>query len=84
MAGEIIGQDEFLEVLIDASFKECARRDVKGLYKKALNGEIKDFTGLDAPFEKPQSPFLTIDTEQLSPEQAVEKLYNEVIKTIKK
>ena len=83
MASEIIGNEDFREVLIDASFDECARRDVKGLYKKALNGEIKDFTGLDAPFEKPVNPYLTIDTEKLSPEESVDRLYNEVIKTIK-
>lgn len=84
MAQEIIGPNDFLEVLVDASFEECAKRDVKGLYKKALNGEIKDFTGLDAPFEKPDQPFLIIDTEQLSPEESVDLLFKEVIKKIKK
>lgn len=84
MAAEIIGKKDFLEVLIDASFDECARRDVKGLYKKALNGEIKDFTGLDAPFEKPENPFLVIDTERHDPQESVDRLFDEVIKIITK
>ena len=83
MAREIIGTNDFLEVLVDASFDECARRDVKGLYKKALNGEIKDFTGLDAPFEKPENPYLVIDTEILDQEQSVNLIFDKVIKTIK-
>jgi len=83
MAAQIIGSDDFLEVLVDASFDECAKRDVKGLYQKALNGEIKDFTGLDAPFEKPENPFLVIDTENTSPEESVELLFTNVIKKIK-
>ena len=83
MAREIIGTNDFLEVLVDASFDECARRDVKGLYKKALNGEIKDFTGLDAPFEKPENPYLVIDTETLDQEQSVNLIFDKVIKTIK-
>ena len=84
LAKEIIGNDGFLEVFIDASFDECAKRDVKGLYKKALNGEIKDFTGLDAPFEAPEGPFLTIETEELSIDESVDLLYQGVIKKIKK
>lgn len=84
LAEEIIGHDDFLEVFIDASFDECAKRDVKGLYKKALNGEIKDFTGLDAPFEAPEGPFLTIETEELNIDESVDLLYQGVIKKIKK
>ena len=83
LAAQISGSDDFLEVLVDASFDECAKRDVKGLYQKALNGEIKDFTGLDAPFEKPENPFLVIDTENTSPEESVELLFTNVIKKIK-
>ena len=83
MAEEIIGADDFLEVFVDASFDECANRDVKGLYKKALKGEIKDFTGLDAPFDKPVKPFLNIDTEKLTVEESADLLYQNVIKKIK-
>jgi len=82
MAKEIIGEDDFLEIFVDASFDECAKRDVKGLYKKALKGEIKDFTGLDAPFDIPKNPFLNIDTEELTVDESAELLYQMVIKKI--
>ena len=83
MAAEIIGRNDFLEVMVEASFDECAKRDVKGLYKKALSGEIKNFTGLDAPFELPEEPFLNIDTEKLSIDESIELLYQAVINRIK-
>jgi adenylylsulfate kinase len=83
LAQEIIGKDDFLEVFIDASFDACANRDVKGLYKKALDGEIKNFTGLDAPFDIPEHPHQTIDTESLSIEESTDILFNNVIKKIK-
>ena len=60
----------FCEVFVKASVEECARRDVKGLYEKAFKGEIKGFTGVDDPYEAPDNPELTIDTEQLSPEES--------------
>lgn len=82
MAREIIGEDDFLEIFVDASFNECAKRDVKGLYKKAIKGEIKDFTGLDAPFDKPNKPFLSIDTEKLTVDESADLLYQNVIKKI--
>ena len=84
MAKEIIGKDDFLEIFVDASFDECARRDVKGIYKKALKGEIKDFTGLDAPFDIPKKPFLNIDTEKLTIDDSVDMIYQKVIKKINK
>jgi adenylylsulfate kinase len=70
--------------LIEASFDACAKRDVKGLYNKALKVEIKNFTGLDAPFEAPDKPFLSIDTEKLSIIESIDLLYQAVIKKIKK
>lgn len=82
MAREIIGEDDFLEIFVDASFDECAKRDVKGLYKKAIKGEIKDFTGLDAPFDTPKKPFLNIDTEKLTINESADLLYQNVIKKI--
>jgi adenylyl-sulfate kinase len=53
----------FVEVYVDASIETCIRRDVKGMYKRAIAGEIKDFTGIDAPYEPPLRPELTISTE---------------------
>src|SRR5881398_2424920 len=59
----------FVEVFVDASVEECARRDVKGLYEKAFRGEIKEFTGVSDPYEAPASPELVVDTEQHSAEE---------------
>jgi adenylylsulfate kinase len=59
----------FIEVYVEASVEECARRDVKGLYEKAFAGEIKEFTGVSDPYEAPTSPELVLHTEQDSPEQ---------------
>ena len=66
MAKEIIGADNFLEIFVNAPLEICEKRDVKGLYKKARNGEIKGFTGIDAPYEAPQTPDLEIRTDQMS------------------
>lgn len=81
-AAQIIGND-FKEVYVKASFETCAERDVKGLYKKAMAGELKNFTGLDAPFEDPETPYLTLDTNTQSAEESVDALYNSIIKLIK-
>ncbi len=62
MAKDIIGTEDFLEVFINTPFEVCEQRDVKGLYKKARAGTIKDFTGLDAPFEAPEDEFVDILT----------------------
>jgi adenylyl-sulfate kinase len=60
----------FVEVYVKASVEECARRDVKGLYEKAFKGEIKEFTGVNDPYEEPSSPELVIDTEAHPPEES--------------
>jgi adenylyl-sulfate kinase len=60
----------FVEVYLATSVEECARRDVKGLYEKAMRGEIKGFTGVDDPYEEPMSPELRIDTEEHEPEES--------------
>lgn len=74
MAASIIGEDDFLEVYISTPLHECERRDVKGLYAKARRGEIKEFTGVSAPFEAPLAPDLNIDTSVLNVDESVEKL----------
>ena len=56
MAMDIIGKENFIEVYINAPVEVCEQRDVKGLYKKARRGEIKNFTGIDAPFDAPKNP----------------------------
>ena len=60
----------FVEVYVKASVEECAKRDVKGLYEKAFRGEIKEFTGVNDPYEEPSAPELVVDTEELEPEEA--------------
>ncbi len=82
-AKRIIGDVDFMEVYVNTSFEECAKRDVKGLYKKALAGEIKNFTGLDAPFESPSHPAVIIDTTNQSVDESVEILFNLIIERIK-
>lgn len=82
-AEQIIGSQDFYEVYVNASFEECAKRDVKGLYAKALNGEIKNFTGLDAPFEAPNNPALELKTAELSIEESASRAFDFFIKKIK-
>ncbi|MCU0431034.1 MAG: adenylyl-sulfate kinase [Cytophagaceae bacterium] len=65
----IIGDTDFFEVYVNAPFEVCEQRDVKGLYKKARKGELKNFTGLDAPFEAPQHPAVEVRTDQHSLEE---------------
>jgi bifunctional enzyme CysN/CysC len=74
MARDAMSPGEFIEVYVDTSLEEAERRDPKGLYKKARQGQIKHFTGIDSPYEPPLSPEVRIDTLALSPEQAVELL----------
>jgi adenylylsulfate kinase len=61
MAKDIVGEEDFLEVFVDTPLEVCESRDPKGLYKKARAGEIKNFTGISAPFEAPEAPFLQVD-----------------------
>lgn len=73
---EIIGAADFIEVFVDTPLEECERRDVKGLYKKARAGEIRNFTGIDAPYETPAEPQLLIETQKETVQDAVQKLLN--------
>jgi adenylylsulfate kinase len=79
----IVGSDNFIEIYINTSIEECEKRDVKGLYKKARKGEIKDFTGINAPYEVPDSPDIEINTEQLSVEQSVTKIIKVINRKLK-
>jgi bifunctional enzyme CysN/CysC len=74
MARGLFDEDEFIEVFVDASLEVCEQRDPKGLYKKARKGELKNFTGLDSPYEAPLHPDLVIDTVTMSAEEAAEKI----------
>ena len=83
IAKEIIGAENFIEVYINASVDTCEKRDVKGLYQKARKGEIKDFTGISAPFEAPESPEIEINTAQLSIDESVQKVLDYILPIIK-
>ncbi|ADC86510.1 MULTISPECIES: adenylyl-sulfate kinase [Staphylococcus] len=72
----ILEDGEFIEVYTQCSVEECEKRDPKGLYAKARSGEIKEFTGINAPYEAPYHPEITINTEQQSVEQAVAHILN--------
>ncbi|PTQ78383.1 bifunctional enzyme CysN/CysC [Nitrosomonas oligotropha] len=76
MARELVAQGEFFEVFVDVPIQAAEERDPKGLYKKARSGELKDFTGLDSPYEAPENPEVRIDTTTQTPEQAVEHIIN--------
>ena len=69
MAAGIIGKEDFLEIYVSTPLEECERRDVKGLYAKARRGEIKNFTGISAPFEAPAHPALSLDTSKIIPQR---------------
>ena len=83
LARQIIGKDRFIEVYVNASLQVCIGRDPKGLYKRALAGEIRDFTGMDAPYEAPENPDLVIDTEKLTEEEAVAMVFQYVLERVK-
>jgi adenylylsulfate kinase len=70
----IIGKENFIEVFVDAPLEVCEQRDVKGLYKKARAGKIKNFTGIDAPFERPETPDIIINTAELSIAESLDRL----------
>lgn len=78
----ILGADNYFEVYLSTSVDECIDRDTKGLYKKAIAGEIKDFTGISSPYETPSSPDLTIDTAKLSKEDAISLIMTIVSKKL--
>lgn len=79
MARDIIGSEDFVEVFIDTPLEECEKRDVKGLYAKARNGEIKDFTGISAPFEAPDAPAIHIETKNKSIKDCGDQLFEALL-----
>ncbi len=79
----IVGKENYLEVFVDTPLEVCEQRDVKGLYKKARAGEVKNFTGIDSPYERPLSPDLVLRTDQLSVDQSINALLKTVLPRIK-
>ena len=73
---KIVGDDNMVEIYINTSIEECERRDVKGLYKKARKGEIKNMTGISAPYESPSHPDIQINTEEVTVVDATKQIIN--------
>ena len=84
LAKKVIGENDFIEIYVNCPLEICEQRDVKGLYAKARGGEIKDFTGITAPFEAPVTPALEIKSNELTIEESVEKIFNFVLPIIRK
>ena len=79
MARDIIGAEDFREVYIATPLAECERRDVKGLYARARRGEVKDFTGISAPFEAPEHPDLSLDTSRMTLREEVDAVVKMIL-----
>lgn len=84
LAETIIGTEDFLEIYMSTPIEICESRDVKGLYSKARRGEVKEFTGISAPFEIPGNPVLTIDTTDKTVEECLDILLNKITGHIKR
>ena len=83
IAKKIIGKENYYEIFINADLETCEKRDVKGLYKKARNGEIRNFTGIDSQYENPNNPSLEVNTSQLSIDQSIEIILKNVLPQLK-
>jgi len=79
MVRSMLPEGEFLEVFIDTPLAEAERRDVKGLYKKARSGQLKNFTGIDSPYEAPENPEIRIDTTAMTPEEAADLIIDRLL-----
>lgn len=82
MAMDIIGRENMIEVFVNAPLNVCESRDVKGLYARARKGEIKNFTGIDSPFEKPMDADVEIRTDMMTVEESTEKLMDFILPRI--
>ena len=79
MVRKMLPKGEFLEIFIDTPLAEAERRDVKGLYKKARSGQLKNFTGIDSPYEAPEAPEIRIDTTAMTPEEAADLIIDRLL-----
>jgi len=80
----LVGSDNYLEVFVDAPLAVCEERDVKGIYQKARQGLIKNFTGIDSPYERPVSPFVHLRTDQGSVEVCIEVLMDKILPVVER
>lgn len=82
-ARALVGEENFMEVYVDCPIEACKKRDIKGLYAKVRKGKIKNFTGIDSPFEVPDFPDIHIQTHKLSIEEGINKVLEKVLEKIK-
>jgi|LakMenEpi03Aug12_release.lakeMendotaPanAssembly.Ray.scaffolds.fasta_scaffold87707_5 adenylylsulfate kinase len=80
----LVGDDNFFEIYVDTPISVCEQRDKKGLYKRARNGEILNFTGVNSPYEKPEAPFLIIQTHNTTMKESINTLKKKIIPLIEK
>ncbi len=76
----LVDQDDFIEIYVKCSLEKCEERDVKGLYKKARSGEIKEFTGISSPYEEPEKAEVVVDTGELELKESAEKVVDYLVK----
>lgn len=81
---DLVGGENFLEIFVDTPLETCEQRDVKGLYKKARNGEIPNFTGINSPYEQPENPFVSIPTHKMTMEESIGMLKKYILPLIEK
>jgi bifunctional enzyme CysN/CysC len=79
MVRKMLPEGEFIEVFVDTPLAEAEKRDAKGLYAKARAGELKNFTGIDSPYEAPEAPEIRIDTTAMSAEEAADRIVAELL-----
>ena len=79
MVRDMMGEGEFIEVFVDTPLDVAEARDVKGLYKKARAGEIKNFTGIDSPYEPPESAEITVNTVSMTPSEAADYIIEQIL-----
>jgi len=82
IARSLVGSEDFVEIFVDCPIEVCELRDVKGLYKKARNGEIPNFTGIDSPFETPEYPEIYVNTHEMNLKECTAKVINYIMPKI--
>lgn len=82
-AKTIIGEKNFIEIFVDCPLEVCEQRDTKGLYTKAKKGEIKEFTGISSPYERPENPYITIQSNTMSANEGVDYIFKNIEKRLK-
>ena len=79
MVRDMLPEGEFIEIFVDTPLEVAEARDVKGLYKKAREGKLKNFTGIDSPYEAPEAPEVTVNTVNMTPEEAAQHIVNQIL-----